>query len=140
LTHDLHLTSLTIHKSREIVPGKIGMSEKNNKKFIAANRGALGSDGVTTRTWFYGDQESGLLDRKTLHALACWTGYRLERVAWPQDGGRTLSQYLKAVSEVMYCERFGECFSQIYEGTVRRVRDRPLFEYRVVLHALRMRV
>ena len=35
----------------------------------------------------------------------------------------------------MYCERCGTRCPQIRETTVRRVRDLPLFVYRVVLHA-----
>lgn len=53
---------------------------------------------------------------------------------------RTLSLYLKPVSKVMYCEQCGARCQQIHETTVRRVRDLPLFEYRVVLHVPRRRV
>lgn len=35
-----------------------------------------------------------MFDRKALQALGCWTGYRLERVEWPQGEGRTLSLHL----------------------------------------------
>ncbi|MBD2954879.1 ISL3 family transposase, partial [Burkholderia mallei] len=48
-----------------------------------------------------------MLDRKALQALGCWTGYRLERVEWPQGDSRTLSLYLKPVSQIMYCEQCG---------------------------------
>ncbi|AIO52004.1 putative transposase [Burkholderia mallei] len=72
-----------------------------------------------------------MLDRKALQALGCWTGYRLERVEWPQGDSRTLSLYLKPVSQIMYCEQCGARCQQIHETTVRRVRDLPLFEYRV---------
>ncbi|AJY39107.1 zinc-finger of transposase IS204///IS1165 family protein [Burkholderia humptydooensis] len=78
-----------------------------------------------------------MLDRKALQALGCWTGYRLEGVEWPEGEGRTLSLYLKPVSKVMYCEQCGARCQQIHETTVRRVRDLPLFEYRVVLHVPR---
>lgn len=71
-----------------------------------------------------------MLDRKALQALGCWTGYRLERVEWPEGDGRTLSLYLKPISKVMYCEQCGARCQQIHETTVRRVRDLPLFEYR----------
>ncbi|GBH24733.1 ISL3 family transposase [Burkholderia vietnamiensis] len=81
-----------------------------------------------------------MLDRKALQALGCWTGYRLERVEWPEGDGRTLSLYLKPISKVMYCEQCGARCQQIHETTVRRVRDLPLFEYRVVLHVPRRRV
>ncbi len=59
---------------------------------------------------------------------------------WPEGEGRTLSLYLKPVSKVMYCEQCGARCQQIHETTVRRVRDLPLFEYRVVLHVPRRRV
>ncbi|WP_310669594.1 helix-turn-helix domain-containing protein, partial [Burkholderia multivorans] len=81
-----------------------------------------------------------MLDRKALEALGCWTGYRLERVEWPEGEGRTLSLYLKPVGKIMYCEQCGARCQRIHETTVRRVRDLPLFEYRVVLHVPRRRV
>ncbi|EEP52043.1 hypothetical protein M218_27025 [Burkholderia pseudomallei MSHR338] len=59
---------------------------------------------------------------------------------WPQGDSRTLSLYLKPVSQIMYCEQCGARCQQIHETTVRRVRDLPLFEYRVVLHVPRRRV
>ncbi|WP_370542277.1 transposase family protein, partial [Burkholderia cenocepacia] len=37
----------------------------------------------------------------------------------------------------MVCEQCGKRCQQIHETTVRRVRDLPLFEYRVVLHVPR---
>ncbi|VVE47511.1 ISL3 family transposase [Pandoraea soli] len=81
-----------------------------------------------------------MLDRKALEALGCWTGYRVERVEWPSEDSRTLSLYLKPVSRVMLCEQCGKRCSQIHETTIRRVRDLPLFEYRVVLHVPRRRL
>lgn len=48
--------------------------------------------------------------------------------------------YLKPVGKVMRCEQCGARCTQIHETTVRRVRDLPLFEYRVVLHVPRRRV
>ncbi|BFG80764.1 hypothetical protein PTKU46_87980 [Paraburkholderia terrae] len=81
-----------------------------------------------------------MLDRKALQALGCWTGYRPERVEWPQGEGHTFSLYLRPVSKVMYCEQCGTRCSQIHETTIRRVRDLPLLEYRVVLHVPRRRV
>jgi len=81
-----------------------------------------------------------VLDRKTLQALGCWKGYRLERVEWPEGESRTLSLYLKPVSKVMHCEECGARCHQVHETVVRRVRDLPLFEYRVVLHVPRRRV
>jgi transposase len=81
-----------------------------------------------------------LPDRKALRALASWTGYRLERVEWPQGESHTLSLYLKPVGKVMHCEQCGARCTQIHETTVRRVRDLQLFEYLVVLHVPRLRV
>lgn len=82
----------------------------------------------------------GMLDRKTLQALGCWDGYKLDRVVWPEGESRTLALYLKPVSKVMYYEECGSKCRQVHETVVRRVRDRPLFEYRVVLHVPRRRV
>lgn len=81
-----------------------------------------------------------MLDRKTLQALGCWTGYRLASVQWPQGDSRTLSLHLKAVGKVIHCQHCGSRCQQIHETTIRRVRDLPLFEYRVVLHVPRRRV
>lgn len=81
-----------------------------------------------------------MLDRKTLEALGGWEGYRVERVVWPQDGGRTVLLYLKATARVMYCEHCGARCAQVHETTVRRVRDLPLFAFRVVLFVPRRRV
>lgn len=81
-----------------------------------------------------------MLDRKTLQALGCWRGYRLEKVVLPEGESRTLSLYLKPVSKVMYCEQCGSRCSQVHETVVRRVRDLPLFDYRVVLHVPRRRL
>ncbi|CAZ88662.1 transposase [Thiomonas arsenitoxydans] len=81
-----------------------------------------------------------MLDRKALQALGCWTGYRVERVEWPAEGSRTLALHLKPVSKVMICEECGKRCQQVHETTVRRIRDLPLFEYRVELHVPRRRV
>lgn len=81
-----------------------------------------------------------MLDRKTLQALGCWTGYKLDRVVLPEGNSRTLSLYLKATSKVMYCQECGTKCNQVHETVVRRVRDLPLFDYRVVLHVPRRRV
>lgn len=59
---------------------------------------------------------------------------------WPQGDSRTLSLHLKAVNKAMYCQQCGSRCQHIHETTVRRVRDLPLFEYRVVLHVPRRRV
>ena len=81
-----------------------------------------------------------MLDRKTLQALGCWTGYKLDRVVFPEGESRTLSLYLKPTSKVMYCQECGSKCNQVHETVVRRVRDLPLFDYRVVLHVPRRRV
>lgn len=81
-----------------------------------------------------------MLDRKTLQALGCWTGYKLDRVVLPEGDSRTLSLYLKATSKVMYCQECGAKCKQVHETVVRRVRDLPLFDYRVVLHVPRRRL
>lgn len=72
--------------------------------------------------------DTGLLER-----LPAGTG-------GPQGEGRTLALYLKPVSKMMRCEQCGARCSQIHETSIRRVRDLPLFEHRVVLHVPRRRV
>ncbi|HET6553852.1 MAG TPA: ISL3 family transposase [Dyella sp.] len=81
-----------------------------------------------------------MLDRKTIEALGGWEGYRLERVVWPEGSSRTVSLYLKPKARVMHCAHCGARCKQIHETTVRRVRDLPFFEFRVVLHVPRRRV
>lgn len=81
-----------------------------------------------------------MLSHKVLQSLGCWKGYRLERVEWPEGDGRTVSLHLKPIGKVMHCEHCGARCHQIHETTVRRVRDLPLFDYRVVLHVPRRRV
>ena len=81
-----------------------------------------------------------MLDRKLLESLGGWEGYRVDRVVWPEGDGRTVSLYLKPTAKVMHCEQCGARCRQVHETTVRRVRDLPLFEYRVVLHVPRRRL
>lgn len=81
-----------------------------------------------------------MLDRKLLESLGGWQGYGVERVEWPEGTGRTLSIYLKPTAKVMLCQQCGARCRQVHETTVRRVRDLPLFEYRVVLHVPRRRL
>lgn len=81
-----------------------------------------------------------MLDRKLLESLGGWEGYRVERVVWPEGSSRTLSIYLKPTAKVMHCEQCGARCRQVHETTIRRVRDLPLFEYRVVLHVPRRRL
>ncbi len=79
-------------------------------------------------------------DRKLLESLGGWQGYGVERVEWPEGIGRTLSIYLTPTAKGMRCEQCGARCLQMHEATVRRVRDLPLFEYRVVLHVPRQRL
>lgn len=81
-----------------------------------------------------------MLSRKVLEALGGWKGFRLERVEWPDGKGGTLSLYLKASGHRMVCEQCGTVCTQLHETMVRRIRDLPIFEYRVVLHVPRRRV
>lgn len=81
-----------------------------------------------------------MLDRKTLEAVGGWKGYRVDRVEWPDSRSRTLSVHLKACAKVMRCSQCSGRCEQVHETTVRRVRDLPLFEFRVVLHVPRRRL
>ncbi len=81
-----------------------------------------------------------MLDRKLLQTLGGWEGYRLQRVVWPEGDSRTLSLYLKPTARAMHCQQCGARCRQVHETTARRVRDLPLFEYRVVLHVPRRRL
>ena len=81
-----------------------------------------------------------MLDKKTLQKLGGWEGYRLERAVWPDEAGGTLELHLKPTRQWMHCERCGHRTRQVHETTLRRVRDLPLFEYRVVLVVPRRRV
>lgn len=81
-----------------------------------------------------------MVDGKLLELLGGWEGYSVERVEWPKDPRRTLVVHLKATSQEMRCEQCGAPCHQVHETTTRRVRDLPLFEYRVVLHVPRRRV
>lgn len=56
-----------------------------------------------------------MLDRKTLQALGCWDGYKLDRVEWPEGESRTLALYLKPVSKIMSCEECGSKCRQVHE-------------------------
>lgn len=81
-----------------------------------------------------------MLNRKTLEAVGGWKGYRVEKVDWPDAQGRTLSIHLKPSAKVMRCEKCGTKCDQVHDTTVRRVRDLPMFQFRVVLHVPRRRV
>lgn len=81
-----------------------------------------------------------MLDKKTLEKLGGWSGYRLERVVWPEAPAGTVELYLKPTSKVMHCQRCGARCRKVHETVTRRVRDLPLFEHRVVLVVPRRRV
>lgn len=81
-----------------------------------------------------------MLDKKLLETIGGWKGYRVERVEWPDKEARTLSVYLKATAKIMHCEQCGGRCDQVHETVVRRVRDLPFLEFRVVLHVPRRRV
>src|SRR5690606_25230341 len=84
--------------------------------------------------------ETGVPGRKAPQTLGCRMGYPLGRVQWPQGNNRTLSRYPTPVCKVMHCEHCAARCQQVHETSVRRVRDLPLFEFRVVLHVPRRRV
>ena len=79
-------------------------------------------------------------DHELLQALGGWEGYELDRVQWPEPPSQTVSIYLKAAAGVMNCQQCGTPSRQVHETVVRRVRDLPLFQYRVVLHVPRRRL
>ena len=81
-----------------------------------------------------------MLDKKALQKLGSWEGYRLERAVWPEGPGGTLELHLKPSSKWMRCERCGHKSQQVHETAVRRVRDLPIFEHRVVLVVPRRRL
>lgn len=81
-----------------------------------------------------------MLDRRTLQRLGSWEGYRLERAVWPETPGGTLELHLKPTRKWMRCEQCGHRSSQVHETTLRRVRDLPIFEHRVVLVVPRRRL
>lgn len=81
-----------------------------------------------------------MLDRRTVERLGAWEGYRLKRVNWPERAGGTVEIHLEPRRKVMRCENCGRPSRQVHETTRRRVRDLPLFEYRVVLVVPRRRL
>lgn len=81
-----------------------------------------------------------MLDRKTLQRLGAWKGYRLKDVIWPEGERGTVELHLEPTCKVMICSGCGQRGMLAHETTVRRVRDLPLFEYRVVLVVPRRRV
>lgn len=81
-----------------------------------------------------------MLDRKTLEAIGGWSGYCVEKVEWPGDASRTLSVFLEPSGKTLRCEQCGGRCHQIHDVSARRVRDLPMFQFRVVLHVPRRRV
>ena len=81
-----------------------------------------------------------MLDKKTLQKLGGWEGYRLDRAVWPDSPGGTLELHLKPSRKWMVCERCGHKSQQVHDCSTRRVRDLPIFQYRVVLVVPRRRL
>ena len=81
-----------------------------------------------------------MLDRQTLERLGAWDGYRLKDVVWPEGETGTVELHLEPTGKVMICSGCGQRCRHVHETVVRRVRDLPLFEYRVVLVVPRRRV
>jgi len=81
-----------------------------------------------------------MLDRRTVERLGAWEGYRLKRVVWPDRPGGTVEIYLEPSRKVMRCESCGRPSRHVHETRLRRVRDLPLFEHRVVLIVPRRRL
>lgn len=81
-----------------------------------------------------------MLDRKALEKLGSWSGYKLDRVSWPEEANGTVELHLKPTAKVMHCQRCGARCRQVHETCSRRVRDLPLFQYRVVLVVPRRRL
>ncbi|MEQ9004683.1 MAG: transposase family protein, partial [Pseudomonadales bacterium] len=81
-----------------------------------------------------------MLDKKTLQKLGGWECYRLDRAVWPDSPGGTLELHLKPSRKWMVCERCGQKSRQVHDCSIRRVRDLPIFQYRVVLVVPRRRL
>lgn len=81
-----------------------------------------------------------MVDRATVSKLGSWEGYRVQRVVWPREPGGTVEIHLKPTRKWLVCERCGHRSQQLHETVMRRVRDLPLFEYRVVLVVPRRRL
>jgi len=81
-----------------------------------------------------------MLDRRTLERLGAWEGYRLKDVIWPEGETGTVELHLEPTRKIMTCSSCGQRCQQVHETVTRRVRDLPLFEYRVVLVVPRRRL
>jgi transposase len=81
-----------------------------------------------------------MLDRRTIERLGGWEGYRLKEVIWPDRPDGTVELHLEPRRKVMVCDGCGRRTRQVHETVRRRVRDLPMFEFRVVLVVPRRRV
>ncbi|WP_162622900.1 ISL3 family transposase [Salinisphaera orenii] len=81
-----------------------------------------------------------MVDRATVSKLGSWWGYRVRRVDWPHEPGGTVEIHLSPRRKWLTCQRCGHRSQQVHETVQRRVRDLPLFEYRVVLVVPRRRL
>ena len=81
-----------------------------------------------------------MLDRRTIERLGAWEGYRLKQVIWPETASGTVELHLEPSRKVMICEGCGRRCRQVHDTALRRVRDLPIFEHRVVLVVPRRRV
>jgi len=81
-----------------------------------------------------------MLDRQTLGKLGGWEGHRVERVAWPEQGSRVVTIYLKPTVRTMVCEHCGSRCRQVHETAMRRIRDLPMMALQVTLVVPRRRV
>ncbi|MEQ9799048.1 MAG: ISL3 family transposase [Salinisphaeraceae bacterium] len=81
-----------------------------------------------------------MVDRATVSKLGSWSGYRVGHVVWPEHAGGTVEIHLRPTRKGLTCERCGHRSQQVHETVIRRVRDLPLFEYRVVLVVPRRRL
>jgi len=81
-----------------------------------------------------------MFDRRTVEKLGGWTGYRVQRVNWPETTGGTVEVHLAPTRKTLVCSRCGQRGSKVHETVTRRVRDLPMFQYRVVLIVPRRRL
>ena len=81
-----------------------------------------------------------MLNKAMLEKLGGWEGYRLKKAVWPEGQSSTLYLHLEPTRKRLRCERCGKVSRQIHDTTLRRVRDLPLFEHRVVLVVPRRRL
>lgn len=75
-----------------------------------------------------------------MQKLSGWTGYRIQRIDWPDTPGGTVEIHLSPIRKTLGCARRGHRSMQVLETVQRRVRDLSLFEHRVVLSVPRRRL